>query len=149
MPKTLFVVVKLRAADFDRFAVHQCKKHKLKSIISIMDILKATRQGQSFHGHVAETIIKDSKDKIWKVVTLKRYSGNLATTAQRLEKWQDTDRHGVSVAEYSHDSPRKTLVDVKVRVTAKAVKLQHEAGLKIFEEQDNESNNKSASKEAV
>ncbi len=105
-----------------------------------MEIIKATIQGKSFHGHKAETVIKDIKNNTWNLVTMKRHSGNLVSTAQMLEEHTDDKTTGVMISVFSHDSKRKHLINVKVRVTAKAVATQHAKALTMFEEQDKEEN---------
>jgi hypothetical protein len=100
--------------------------------------LGRTQIGKSFYGWKAETsTTKKIKGYDWQITTMKRYGGELVSTATggKSEK-QD----GYSTFEYSpFEDPSYRLVSSKPKmVNEKAVTKQHEEALKIFIEKMNE-----------
>lgn len=75
---------------------------------------------KGYYGHQAETGMDLPDNRFLKITTMKRSSGNLATTAT-VGKSSGNSFSFVVFQDFT-----KTLVNEKVRVTEKAVKNQHD-----------------------
>lgn len=100
--------------------------------------LGRTSIGKSFYGWKAETsTTKKIKGYDWEITTMKRYGGELVSTATGGKSMK---QDGYSTFEYSpFEDPNYSLVRSKPKmVNEKAVTKQHEEALKIFIEKMNE-----------
>jgi predicted ABC-type ATPase len=88
---------------------------------------------KSFHGLKAENYFDDVKGYDWNVVTMKRYSGELISTAKAGKTTKSAD--GTELFTYDWDAPTIKLISSKPsRVTEKVVEAQHSEALKVFKE---------------
>jgi hypothetical protein len=86
---------------------------------------------KSHYGLTATTIL-NVNGQDWRILSMKRYSGQLVTTAQacRIKKG-----NGYTSFEYVPGQDESfTLLSEQVRVTEKAIKAHHEKALIIFNE---------------
>lgn len=88
---------------------------------------------KGFHGLKAETYIDDVNGYDWKIVTLKRYSGQLVSDAQSGKSTKKDNEVELFLHEYK--SPNITLISTKpTRITEKVIANQHKEALAIFKE---------------
>jgi hypothetical protein len=87
---------------------------------------------KGFHGLKAENYFENVDGYDWNVITMKRYSGDLVSSARG---GQHTNSNGVEMFTFDFDSPNIKLVSSKPsRVTEKVVELQHALALQTFKE---------------
>jgi hypothetical protein len=87
---------------------------------------------KGFHGLKAENYFENVNGYDWNVITMKRYSGDLVSSARG---GQHTNSNGVEMFTFDFDSPNIKLVSSKPsRVTEKVVELQHALALQTFKE---------------
>lgn len=104
-----------------------------------MEKTNITNEGTKVSNHFSNGWYADTTINVngqqWEITTMKRYSGNLGSKANRVKK--SNDGNGFTVTQYDSESMFNsiTLASEKVaRVTEKAVREQHAKALVIFEE---------------
>ncbi len=85
--------------------------------------------GKGFHGHRCETKVTDTNGQVYEVVTSKRYSGKLLTSATPIVSEKVSSECTVREMDVNNIT---RLIDLKVRVTKNACIAQHEKGLEMF-----------------
>jgi hypothetical protein len=92
-----------------------------------------THIGKGAYGWKAETYVDGFNGYDWNLVTLKRYSGDLVSTAKAGKSTKSKKDNDVEIFTSDWDSPTVFLVTTKPsRLTEKVIKEQHEKALANF-----------------